>query len=86
MEGDFVQEYIQCYMLFAFPSSVKAEKGCSERDIECLVLIFHCLQRWTEYSEEMKVELANNGLISRLVTVLFLLQALPLWDLVGWQL
>lgn len=82
MEGDVY--YVICF--FAFPSSVKAEKGCSERDIECLVLIFHCLQRWTDYSEEMKVELANNGLISRLVTVLFLLQALPSWDLVGWQL
>ena len=50
----------------------------AKQDMLCIKAVFHCLQVWITYSEEMKDYLGHSGIISNVILLhLKLIQAFP---------
>ena len=61
--------------------AAKASKTDSEKDVLCIMVVFHCLQMWINCCEEMKDYLGHSGIISNIVLLhLQLIQAFPVLD------
>lgn len=84
IEGKELKNVHAFYKGVFIHTAAKATKKSSKQDVSCMMVVFHCLQMWINYCEEMKDHLGHSGIISNIVLIhLKLIQAFPAYDAVG---